>query len=191
MNAARLLIHAVGSLYNRIAVWLKRVLPKGLYARSLLIIIVPMVLLQSVVAYVFMERHYQLVTRRLSQGLTQDIAALIDLYRDAPGVERAALVARVAEQRLQLDVDFLPLAPLPPAGPKPFFDILDPTLSEEFSRQIRRPFWLDTVGRSSLIEIRIQLDDSLMRVIARRSQAYASNSEIFLLWMVGTSLVLL
>ncbi len=40
-----------------------RVLPKGLYARSLIIIIAPMVILQSVIAYVFMERHWQLVTR--------------------------------------------------------------------------------------------------------------------------------
>ena len=39
------------------------VMPKGLYARSLLIIIAPMVMLQSVVAFMFMERHWSLVTR--------------------------------------------------------------------------------------------------------------------------------
>ncbi|HKY85706.1 MAG TPA: ATP-binding protein, partial [Pseudorhodoplanes sp.] len=42
-----------------------------------------------------------------------------------------------------------------------------------------------------LVEIRIQLDNNVMRIFAPRSAAYASNSEIFLLWMVGTSLVLL
>jgi len=47
------------------------------------------------------------------------------------------------------------------------------------------------VGRSNLVEIRIRLDDTVMRVFAQRSAAYASNSESFLLWMVGTSLVLL
>ena len=60
--------------------WLGRLLPKGLYARSLIIIIAPMVLLQSVIAYVFMERHWDLVTRRLSSAVTNDIAALIDKY---------------------------------------------------------------------------------------------------------------
>jgi two-component system osmolarity sensor histidine kinase EnvZ len=50
----------------RAARWFSRVLPKGLYARALIIIIAPVILLQSVVAYAFMERHYQLVTRRLS-----------------------------------------------------------------------------------------------------------------------------
>ena len=53
-------------------------MPTGLYARALLIMIVPMVILQSVVAFVFMERHWNTVTRRLSAAVTQDIAALID-----------------------------------------------------------------------------------------------------------------
>ena len=61
----------------------------------------------------------------------------------------------------------------------------------ELRKQIARPFWIDTVGKSALVEIRIELDKNVMRMFAPRSAAYASNSEIFLLWMVGTSLVLL
>ncbi len=47
------------------------------------------------------------------------------------------------------------------------------------------------MGKSNFVDIRIKLDDGVMHVLARRSQTYASNSQIFLLWMVGTSLVLL
>jgi len=90
-----------------------------------------------------------------------------------------------------LSVDFLPVSELPPPGPKPFFSLLDQALSQQISQQIRRPFWIDTVGRSNVVEIRIRLDDTVMRVFAQRSAAYASNSEIFLWWMIGTSLVLL
>ena len=57
--------------WKRLGRWLRRQLPTGLYARSLLIIIIPMVLLQSVVAFVFMERHWQLVTQRLSTAVTR------------------------------------------------------------------------------------------------------------------------
>jgi two-component system osmolarity sensor histidine kinase EnvZ len=102
-----------------------------------------------------------------------------------------AQVRKIAQERLGLIVDFLPLSEMPPPGPKPFFSLLDQALSVELRKQIGRPFWIDTVGRSSLVEIRIQLDNAIMRVIAKRSAAYASNSEIFLLWMVGTSLVLI
>ncbi len=148
-----------------------------------------MVILQCVLTYVFMERHWQLVTNRLSTALTQDIAALIDLHQTFRGNDDS--VVRIAQERLRVDADFLPKGPLPPALPKPFFSIVDAALSNEIRRQIHRPFWLDTVGRSNLIEIRILLDDAILRVIAYRSAAYASNSYIFLLWMVGTSFVLI
>ncbi len=169
----------------------KRWTPKGLYARALLIIIVPMVVLQSVIAFVFMERHWNTVTQRLSEAVVRDIASLIDIYKLYPQDKDHAVLIGIAANRLGLLVDFLPGADLPPPGPKPFFSLLDQTLSRQIGQQIRRPFWIDTVGRSSQVEIRIKLDDSIMRVFARRDSAYASNSEIFLFWMVGTSLVLL
>lgn len=177
--------------WRRLSRWLNSVMPKGLYARALLIIILPMVILQSVIAFVFMERHWNVVTQRLSAGVVQDIAALIDVYRNYPQDKDQTLIRTIAQQRLGLVVDFLPAGEMPPPGPKPFFSLLDQTLSEELRKQIARPYWIDTVGKSALVEIRIQLDNNVMRIYARRNAAYASNSEIFLLWMVGTSAVLL
>jgi two-component system osmolarity sensor histidine kinase EnvZ len=177
--------------WGRFNYWFRGVMPKGLYARALLIIIMPMVVLQSVVAFVFMERHWNVVTRHLSAAVVGDIAALSDMYKVFPRDRDNVQIRKIAQERMGLVLDFLPLSEMPPPGPKPFFSLLDQALSAELRRQIGRPFWADTVGRSSLIEIRVQLDDAIMRVFARRSSAYASNSEIFLIWMVGTSLVLL
>jgi two-component system, OmpR family, osmolarity sensor histidine kinase EnvZ len=177
--------------WRRISRWLNGVMPKGLYARALLIIIMPMVILQSVLAFVFVERQWNAVTQRLSAGVVHDIAALIDVYKGYPQDADRAEIRRIAQQRLGLVVDFLPLGDLPPPGPKPFFSLLDSALSDELRKQIGKPFWIDTVGKSALVEIRIQLDDTVMRVFARRSAAYASNAQIFLIWMVGTSIVLL
>jgi two-component system osmolarity sensor histidine kinase EnvZ len=177
--------------FDRAMRWFGSFLPKGLYARSLIIIIAPVVLLQSVIAYVFMERHWQLVTRRLSAAVTADIAAIVDIYESYPQDAEATTLTRIAGDRLQLDVDILRDTDLPPPGPKPFFSILDEALSIELARQIDRPFWVDTVGRSNFIEIRVKLEDGVLRVLARRSQAYASNSHIFLVWMGGSSVILL
>jgi two-component system osmolarity sensor histidine kinase EnvZ len=181
----------VYGVYDRLSLLMKGILPKGLYQRALLIIIVPMVVLQSVVAYVFLERHYNLVTQRLSAGVVQDIATLIDVYKTYPQGPDNAQLRRIAQERLGLVVDFLPANDLPPPGPKPFFSQIDQALSEEIRKRIGRPFWIDTVGRSALVEIRIRLDNAIIRVFAPRSAAYASNSHIFLGWMVGTSLVLI
>lgn len=170
---------------------LRSFLPKGLYARSLLIVILPMVILQTVLTYVFLERHWQRVTHQLSTALVQDIAAVIDIHNSFPQDKNNATLMRIAQERMNIDIEFMPKGPLPPPLPKPFFSIIDGALSDEIRRQIGKPFWLDTVGRSNFIEIRILLDNSILRVVAYRSAAYASNSYIFLLWMVGTSFVLI
>jgi two-component system osmolarity sensor histidine kinase EnvZ len=85
----------------------------------------------------------------------------------------------------------LPGTQLPPPGPKPFFSQLDGALSDEIRKQIGLPFWIDTVGRSNIVEIRVKLDDTVMRVFARRADVYDPNSWIFLVWMVATSFVVL
>lgn len=182
---------APGAAWKRFARWLRRQMPTGLYARSLLIIIIPMILLQAVVAFIFMERHWQLVTQRLSMAVTRDIAAIIDLIETYPQDEDYSEITRIARERLELIVSIEPGTELPPPRSKPFFNILDEILSEEIVRQIRRPFWIDTVGESNLVEVRILLDNKVLRVYARRNQAYASNTHIFLLWMIGASLVLI
>ena len=175
------------------AFWRKfaTLLPKGLYARALLIVIMPMVILQCVLTYVFMERHWQRITMRLSNALTHEIAAIADLHQAFPGRKNDDVLVRIAQQRLNIDLEFLPKGGLPPALPRPFFSIIDAALSNEIKQQIGKPFWLDTVGNSNFIEIRIVLDDAILRVVALRSAAYASNSHIFLLWMIGTSFVLI
>ncbi len=173
--------------------WLMTKLPKGLYGRSLLIIITPMVLLQSVIAFVFMERHWQTVTQRLSEAVTSDIAAIIEVIEKYPQDPDFDQITKLAREKLALNISITPPDPFPPAAGKPFFSLLDDTLRTEITKQIGRPFWIDTVGNSNILEIRIQLEnpEKNLRVLVRRSRAYASNSHIFLLWMVGTSLVLL
>jgi len=177
--------------YDRFGTWMNARLPKGLYARTLLILLTPIVLLQSVLMFVFMERHWNLVTQRLSAAVSRDIASLIDVYQQYPQDKDAAFLRKMASDRLGLTVELLPDADLPPPGPKPFFSPLDGALSREIGSLIQRSFWIDTVGNSNLIEIRIKLEKNVFRVFAPRNHAYASNSHIFIMWMFGTSLVLI
>ena len=176
---------------GRFARWLGGLLPKGLYARSLIIIIAPVVLLQSVIAYVFMERHWQLVTRRLSAAVTADIAALIDIYESYPQDRDAEMLARIAATGSASTSTSCRARTCRRRGRSRSSRSSTRRCRTRSRARSRRPFWIDTVGRSSLIEIRVKLDDGVMRVMARRSQAYASNSHIFLVWMGGSSLVLL
>ncbi|MEQ8825647.1 MAG: ATP-binding protein [Filomicrobium sp.] len=194
-SSLRAILSRVGGFFNAVHNGGLRVLadllPKGLYARALIIIIAPIVVLEGVVAFVFMERHWQAVTSRLSEATAREVAALISVYEDYPYDDNHSRLIEMARDKLNLQMSILPQADLPPARPKPFFDLLDRELSRQVSRQINRPYWIDTVGQSRLVEIRVKHDDAILRFVARRSQTYASNSEIFLAWMVGSSVILL
>jgi two-component system, OmpR family, osmolarity sensor histidine kinase EnvZ len=173
---------------------LAEALPKGLYKRSLLIVILPMVLLQTAVTFLFMQHHWELVTRRLSEAVARDIGALTDLYSKLPPGEYDEFLATLASDRFRMTATLLPAGPLPPAMPRSFFGALDPltrTLPKEIDDQIREPFWLDTVGRSGLMEIRVDLGDRVLRLVTRRSLAYEANAHIFVLWMLAAMLLLL
>jgi two-component system, OmpR family, osmolarity sensor histidine kinase EnvZ len=181
-------------LWRRAARGLADMLPKGLYKRSLLIVIVPMVLLQSAVTFAFMQHHWDLVTRRLSEAVARDVGALTDLYQRLPPGQDDASLANLASERFRMDASLLAPGPLPPVMPRSFYSELDPltrTLPKEIRKQIIEPFWIDTVGRSGLVEIRIDLGGRVLRLVTRRALAYEANAHIFILWMLGAMILLL
>ena len=188
------MIARLRGVWRRGARALAEMLPKGLYKRSLLIVILPMVLLQTAVTFVFMQNHWELVTRRLSEAVAREIGALTDLYERLPPGEDDTFLATLAAQRFRMDATLLPKGPLPPPVPKSFFDALDPlsrTLPSEIKTQVDEPFWIDTVQPAGLMEIRVDLGDRVLRLVTRRSLAYQANAHIFVLWMLGAMIVLL
>jgi two-component system osmolarity sensor histidine kinase EnvZ len=184
--------HVLAKVTSRLGGGLSELMPKGLYARALLIIIAPIVLLESVVAFTFMERHWNQVTRRLSEATARDISAVVDLYENFEFDGEYSRLIDLAQSKLGLtSLQVLPAGDLPQGQPKPFFGLLDRALEEEMRRQVKHPAWIDTVGQSNHVEIRVKLEQGVLRFTAPRGQIYASNSHIFLIWMVGTSVVLL
>jgi two-component system osmolarity sensor histidine kinase EnvZ len=182
------------SLWRSGARSLADLFPKGLYARSLLIVILPMVLLQTGVAYLFMQRHWDLVTHRLSNAVARDVGAVIDLYRELPLGADDKRLREIASERFRMAVDLMPPQSLPPRLPRRFFDWLDPltrALPKELAQQVKFPIWVDTVGKSGLMEIRVDLGFGVVRLITKRSLGYDANVHIFIFWMVGASLVLI
>lgn len=167
--------------------------PKGLYARALIIIIAPIVILQSILAFVFLDRHWEVVTRRLSTATAQDVAMLAATYELSKSKGQAELdrLSALAREQLGLSVRFGPDEELPIARSKPFFGFLDRYLSSEIRRRVNKPYWIDTVGSSGHIEIRIKLDGVVMRVLAPRAQLIPSNTHVFIVWMVASATILL
>ena len=103
-------ISSVRAAWRRFARALGNIMPKGLYARSLIIIIAPVVLLQALVAFVFMQEHFRTVTARLSAAVVADISAIIDIKKTYPQDSDLTELTRIARQRLGLTVSVMPNA---------------------------------------------------------------------------------
>jgi two-component system osmolarity sensor histidine kinase EnvZ len=180
------------NLWRRFANWLHDRMPRGLYARALLIVILPVVLLQSAVAYVFMERYWEVVTYRLSAGMARQVAAIVDIYETFPDDQEHTQLRRIAADDLNMEITVLPKGALPAPAPKSsLFSLLDKALSRELSRRLKKPFWINTGLARNLIEIRVALDDKTLKMRASRTHAYASNSYIFFMWMAIASVIIL
>ena len=165
-------------------------MPSGLYSRSLMIIIIPIVLIQIVAGYVFLERHWNTVTKRLSHAVISDLSLLVDLRMGDLQTDDEELI-RLADESFEMSIAFLPGETLPEPVPRPFVDLLDDSLSDEIENLVGRPFWLDTVSVGNYVDVRLQLPGEVMRALVLKSKVYATNSHIFIVWMTGTSLFLL
>ncbi|MAL11101.1 MAG: two-component sensor histidine kinase [Maricaulis sp.] len=170
---------------------LKRYLPKGLFARSLLIFVLPVMMMQALIAWAFFEEHWENVTSRLSESVAGDVAMMTALFEQTGEDEEAfADYARHARENMRLDVDFRPGDTLPTTRRSSFFRTLDRTLRRALTAQIDRPVWFDTTRYNQYVDIRVQTDTGVLRYIAFRERAFATTGHIFILWLLGATAIL-
>ena len=168
---------------------LKRLLPRGLLGRGVIIIVAPIVLLQAIIAYVFFERDLDTTTRRLARDVAADMAMLVALedYNQGPAREKLrTLAARQLDYRIQ----FLPGQNLPPYHGR-LTSTIDVALDDILEQRIGadRDFHTERIGND--FEIRVDVHDGVLSVLVPRDRITVSKPDIFILWMVGSSLLLM
>ncbi len=171
--------------------WLKRLLPQGLLGRSLLIIVTPLIVVQVVSTYIFYATHWDTVAKRLALALAGDIGAVIETLRAFPDSDSRLHTLRIAANRMDLDIRLEPGGILPNVQQEPPLGIMDKALHESLRDRLQRPFQVDSTSFEREVLIRVQLQDGLLEVFAPRKRLFSSTTYIFVLWMVGTSLLLL
>lgn len=177
---------------GRVSSLLKRILPRSLFGRWLLMLVIPVLLLQGIVTYAFYERHWDTVSRRLALGLAGDIGMMIELYERTKGTPQFDEYVSLAYARMQIEVRVQPGAKLPHDLPPPRnWSILDRMLNQALSEIIDEPFAIDTQRTDDNIAVLVELPDGLMVTLARAKRVYSTSTYIFIMWMAGGSLLLL
>ena len=169
---------------------LKRLMPRRLFSRSLMIIVIPKLLLQTVITIVFFDRHYRITTAIMTRGVVNDIGYMVMLENALPpGVERDRARATAAST-FGYTAEFLPGEQLTRAVSEPA-TVLDRQLDFIFSSQLTEPVSFDTVRFPDHVDVRMQLKDGVLHLLVPRERVTASSADIFVLWMIGSSLVLI
>ena len=169
---------------------MKQILPKSLLGRTVLIIVTPLVLLQLVSATVFYESHWTKVSLGMARGLSGDVAALIELLRQDPSPEGIMVIRQLAARTMGLNVKLHKgkiLANLPESQSG---NIIDRMFIRSLNESVRRPFKVDSESLDKRVIVLVQLPEGVFEVIANRKRLFSSTTYIFVLWMVGTSMIL-
>jgi two-component system osmolarity sensor histidine kinase EnvZ len=169
---------------------LKRWMPTSLLGRSLLIIVLPVVVMQAAVTWAFFDANWQTVTSHLADGLAGDVSWLVDSYEDDPTPQRLANLQNRAEKTLDLSVALQPDATLPKSKRASLFGPVDWSIKRALENQIDQPFWFDTARYPAYVDIRVQVKQGVLRIIAPRDRAFATQGHIFILWMILATVLL-
>ncbi len=166
--------------------WIKAFLPKSLFGRALLILVVPTILIQLLMAYIFYDRHWLTVTRYMSSSLAGETAFLVTQLRQAPAKEKPQMVEDF-ERATNLEVQLL-------SGN----DFNVRTGSNEFaeysyilSQKISEPFLIRRLPDGDTIEMRVKLTGQVLKLQTTSKRLESPTTNIFLIWMIGSSVLLL
>jgi len=168
---------------------IKRILPRSLLGRSLMIIVTPLVLLQVVSASIFYESHWDKISLRLARGVAGDIAAVTALMRQFPEPSNRTWIFGLASDHMDLAIALQEKAILPNEPPQPE-DLTEQALVDALHEQLSQPFQLDSQSLDRFYIVRIQLREGVLEVITPRKRLFSSTVYVFVLWMVGTSMIL-
>ena len=183
----------MSELYFRFNRFLERHMPSGLYYRSLIIVIAPIVLLQTIMAGIILDRHWDNVTKVLGKSLAREIGLLTDVYDKSDKSETAIKeIERVAIKRLNLGLEISRGDTLPAPISRTLYSLVDAKMTKYLERETGRPFWIDSTAQNGMVEIRVEVEKGLIfRILIDEERAYAANTVLLLFWMLLSSFVLL
>ena len=166
---------------------LRDITPKSLFGRMLAIILVPIILVQIISVIIFYERHWDWVSRHMSENLAKDVGLLIDELGNEPSKDQRALSAIRARQYFDIIFYWLEGGILQPN------QIIKPQFKNfinSLQARIREPFYLSTLENSRQFFVDIQLGNGIVRMHINNKRLFVPTGLTFIMWSIGASVIL-
>ena len=174
---------------KRFHIRLRDITPRGLYPRSVLMVVLPVILLLSAVTYIFYDSHWRHTSRKLSQTMSSEIEFMVGLRQQYP--EEFDRLRASARDAMQLEVTVLENAELPTEQTDLFFTALDEILSRELDVSLDQPYWFDISGYGETVEIQVQDGPDVLQFMAERDRTFSTTGHIFIVWVIGATGILI
>ncbi len=170
--------------------WLKHLAPRGIYGRAALILIVPIVAIQLVVSIVFLQRHFDGVTRQMTENLVQSILFLTETADAAPDARSATAAIKGPAESLGFDVSLSPPSAVPsPVDARAFYDLTGRAVIDSLRRLLPNVQAID-LSRDRRVTMVLGTRHGNLTVGFDRRRVSASNPHQLLVLMLVTGLVM-
>ena len=168
--------------------FIKKILPKRLFYRSLLIVAVPIIGLQLIISIVFFDSLWIKTNKGMTRALVGEIRTFINAYENEE-YDKEFLIL-IFREHLDFNVKFESLKILPPKDKERKFSPIDRTLRRELKAKFTN-YWFDTTSYKNLIDLRIKYEDGYFQFYVPKERVTSSSARIFALWITMPAFLLI
>ena len=170
--------------------FLKKILPKRLFYRALLIVAVPILVLQLIITIVFFDSLWIKTNKGMTRALINEINLFVEIY-DNKEIDKKDL-KNTSSLFLDLNIEFFNNQIFDYQYNERWFSPIDRTLRRELKSNFNLgEFWFDTTSYKELIDIRIKYEDGYFKFLVPRDRVTSSSARIFALWITVPAIIMI
>ncbi len=177
---------------------IKDALPHSLFGRSLLILVTPIFLVQIITTFIFFDRHWQKMGDRLAYSVTSEVLLAANLMEEDETIENFERIKAQLEKPLDVYMRYKQgekLAQVFHDNRKGFQNpsrenIIATTLAAAFDKRLNRPYNIIVESEEKWVDIQVQLPNGVLSVVVPERRIFSSSGYVVLIWMVGSSIIL-
>ena len=169
---------------------LKKILPTGLFYRSLIIVVAPIIILQIIITIVFFDSIWIKANKGLTRSLVGELKTLSDIYtgKDQDQIDYLT-------EQFKYNFDFtinIKNDELPKISGERKYSPMDRSLRRELKSVFGSSnYWFDTIAYEDTVEIKIKSNDKIIQILFPKEKIAPSSVRLFILWITLPSLLLI
>ena len=169
--------------------FIKKLLPKQLFYRGLLIVATPIIILQITILIVFFDSLWIKTNKGMTRSLVSEIVTIIDIYNNESHYNKQ-MVTDLYNQNFNFSVRFLENEKLPDIKVERWFSPMDRTLRRELKPKFNE-YWFNTMAHKEVVDLRIKFRDGVLQIFFPKERIQASSIRIFSLWITLPAFLLI